>query len=161
MSIVWKGYHKIEISTDEIFYGNVAFRTGVRQFYNILTAGVKPSTLKGDSTFWSFGYGVGTAPRLSRKLYLNVDLISNQIVQGGKIEKLNMLNKMYVGFDYQFAKKMSLTFGATLNAYTTDLNKDNYWNLFSDYKPTLISDEMSSHYRTRMWIGGKIGVRFL
>ncbi|HEY9487176.1 MAG TPA: sigma factor [Chryseosolibacter sp.] len=31
MSLVWKGYHKIEISADEIFYNNLSFRTGVRQ----------------------------------------------------------------------------------------------------------------------------------
>ncbi|HEY5916071.1 MAG TPA: hypothetical protein VIU13_01655, partial [Chryseolinea sp.] len=34
MSFVTKGYHKIEISADEIFYTNLAFRTGVSQFYN-------------------------------------------------------------------------------------------------------------------------------
>lgn len=161
LSIVFKGYHKIEVSADELFYTNLAFRTGVHSFYNIITVGAKPSTFQNDSTFWTFGYGIGTAPRLSRKLFLNVDLISNQIMQGGSTQDVNLLNKVYVGVDYQFAKKMSLALGATLNAYTTDNEKDNYWNIFSDYKPDFISDKNSSHYNTKMWIGAKVGLRFL
>ncbi|HZI24584.1 MAG TPA: STN and carboxypeptidase regulatory-like domain-containing protein, partial [Chryseolinea sp.] len=70
ISFVLKGYHKIEVSADEIFYTNVAFRTGIRQFYNILTAGAKPDTFEDEETHWTFGYGIGTAPRLSRRLSL-------------------------------------------------------------------------------------------
>lgn len=161
LSFVAKGYHKIEISADEVFYTNVAFRTGVHLFYNILTAGVKPSTFQNDSTLWTFGYGVGTSPRLSRKLFLNVDLVSNQIMQGNSIEDVNLLNKLYVGVDYQFATKMSLAFGASLNAYTTDNDKENYWNIFTDYQPNFIYDKNSSRYNTKMWIGAKVGLRFL
>ena len=50
LSFVAKGYHKIEISADEIFYTNLAFRTGVSQFYNIFTAGVKPDSFDEDET---------------------------------------------------------------------------------------------------------------
>jgi hypothetical protein len=162
-SVVMKGYHKIEISADEIFYTNLAFRTGVRQFYNILAAGIKTQSLSGDTaTHWTFGYGIGTAPRLSKKIFLNFDITSNQIVQGGSLENLNILNKAYLGIDYQFAKKMSLTFGATLNAHITDRTKTGYWNLFSHYQPDVFYDKdfgNSSHLK--MWIGGKVGLRFL
>jgi hypothetical protein len=105
LSFVAKGYHKIEVATDELLFANVAFRTGVRQFYNIVTVGVRPSTLEGDSTFWTFGYGIGTAPRVSKKWFLNFDLTSSQIMKGNSSDELNLLNKVYVGFDYQFARK--------------------------------------------------------
>ncbi len=162
-SVVLKGYHKIEISADEIFYTNLAFRTGVRQFYNILTAGIKTQSLEGDTaTHWTFGYGIGTAPRLSKKLFLNFDITANQIVQGSSLENLNILNKAYLGLDYQFARKMSLTFGATLNAYVTDRTKEGYWNLFSDYKPNVFyNEDLGNTANVKMWVGGKIGLRFL
>jgi hypothetical protein len=162
-SVVLKGYHKIEVSADEVFYTNLAFRTGVRQFYNILTAGIKTQTLGGDTaTHWTFGYGIGTAPRLSKKLFLNIDITSNQIVQGSSLENLNILNKAYLGMDYQFAKRMSLTFGATLNAYVTDRTKEGYWNLFTDYQPNVFYNKDFGNTSTmKMWIGGKIGLRFL
>ncbi len=162
MSIVGRGYHKIELSADEIFYNNVSFRTGVRHFYNIFTAGAKPSTYKDEETFWTFGYGLGTAPRISRKLFLNFDLTANQIVQGNRIDAVNLLNKLYVGFDYQVLKKFSLTFGATVNGYITRRSVDDYPVLFTDYQPDIFYDrDFGSDHNIKMWMGAKVGVRFL
>ena len=162
ISFVLKGYHKIEVSTDEIFYTNVAFRTGVRQFYNILTAGAKPDTFDDEETYWTFGYGIGTAPRLSRTLSLNVDLTANQVVYGQSIEAINMINKLYLGLDFQIVKNLGVTFGVTLNGYVTDTTYDKYQPLFTDYKPNIISDKTySNDINMKMWWGGKIGLRFL
>ena len=162
LSVVLKGYHKIELSADEIFYTNVAFRTGVRQFYNILTAGVKPSTFKDPETMWTFGYGLGTAPKLSRKLFLNFDITSNQIVQGNSFEGVNVLNKAYIGVDFQMLKKMSVTVGATLNAYITETTYDGYLPIFTDYQPNVFYNrDYGSDMNMKMWLGGKIGIRFL
>jgi hypothetical protein len=162
MSLVWKGYHKIEISADEIFYNNLSFRTGVPAFYNIFTVGAKPSSYKEDETVWTFGYGVGTAPRLSRKLYLNLDVTANQIVWGNSIETLNLLNKAYVGFDFQAFKKMSLAFGATLNGYITKNQADAHPSLFTDYHPDIFYNrDIGSDYNMKMWLGGKVALRFL
>ena len=163
ISFVLKGYHKIEISADEIFYTNVAFRTGIRQFYNILTAGAKPDTFDDEETYWTFGYGIGTAPRLSRTLSLNVDLTANQVVYGSQsIEAINMINKLYLGLDFQFVKKLGVTFGVTLNGYVTDTTYDKYQPLFTDYKPHIVVDKTySNDINMKMWWGGKIGLRFL
>lgn len=160
MSIVGKGYHKIEIAADEIFYTNLSFRTGVRAFYNIFTAGVKPSTYRLAETFWTFGYGVGTAPRVSRKLFLNFDLTANQIVYGNSIEAINLLSKLYVGFDYQVFRHVSLTFGATANGYLTENSFEGYQPLFTDYRPAVYSYHAGGDHNLQMWIGGKVGLRF-
>lgn len=162
LSFSLKGYHKIEISADEIFYTNIALRTGVRQFYNILTVGAKPDSFDDDETYWSFGYGIGTAPRLSRTLSLNVDIISNQVVYGNTIDAINMINKLYVGLEIQPMKHLGFAFGVTLNGYVTDTTYDKYKPLFTDYVPHIISDRTySNDLNMKMWLGGKIGVRFL
>ncbi len=162
LSFSLKGYHKLEISADEIFYTNIALRTGVRQFYNILTVGAKPSSFDDEQTTWTFGYGIGTAPRLSRRLSLNVDLISNQVAYGNSIEAINLINKLYVGLEIQAMKFVGLAFGVTLNGYVTDSTYDKYKPLFTDYTPHLISDRTySNDLNMKMWLGGKIGVRFL
>lgn len=156
------GYHKIEISADEIFYTNVAFRTGVRQFYNIFTAGAKPDTFKDSETLWTFGYGLGSAPRLTRNLYMNLDLTANQVVKGSWTDAVNMINKLYIGVDYQFARKMSITAGVTLNVYVTDAAYLNYPDIFTDYKPHFFSERTSSNdINSKWWWGAKIGLRFL
>jgi hypothetical protein len=156
------GYHKIEVSADEIFYTNIAFRTGVRKFYNIFTAGAKPETFNDSETVWTFGYGLGTAPRLSNTLYLNVDLTANQVVKGSWTDAVNMINKLYLGVDYQFARKMSVTAGVTLNVYITDTKYQNYPDIFTDYKPHYFSEHTNSNdINSKWWWGAKVGLRFL
>jgi hypothetical protein len=162
LSFVLKGYHKLEVSADEIFYTNLAFRTGVRQFYNILTVGAKPHTFEEEETEWTFGYGIGTAPRLSRRLSLNVDVTAQQVVYGNTIEAVNMINKVYLGLEFQALKYVGVTLGITLNGYVTDITYDKYRPLFTDYQPHIISDRTySNDMNLKMWWGGKIGVRFL
>lgn len=163
MSIVMKGYHQIEISADEIFYTNLAFRTGVRQFYNIFTVGAKPDTFSEDETFWSFGYGIGTAPRLNRWLSLSVDVTANQIMSGKGIDDgVNMLNKVYVGAEFRPSKKIAFTVGITMNGYVTDTAYGPYPDLFTDYKPEIQYDHTYTNgMNLKTWWGGKIGLRLL
>jgi hypothetical protein len=161
-SFVSKGYHQIEVSADEIFYTNLAFRTGVRQFYNIFTVGAKPNTFAEDETFWSFGYGIGTAPRLAKWLSLNVDVTANQVIKGNTIDVVNLLNKVYVGAELRPAKKIAFIFGVTLNSYITDTAYGAYPDLFTDYTPDIISDRTyRNDINMKMWWGGKVGLRFL
>ena len=162
MSFVVKGYHKIEISADEIFYTNLAFRTGVRQFYNILTAGVKPGSFEEDETFWTFGYGIGTSPRLTKWLNLNIDITTSQIVKGDNIEAINLLNKVFVGLEFEPAKKIGLALGVTLNGQLTDATYAHYPELFTDYTPDIKYDHTySNDLNLKIWWGGKVGLRFL
>jgi hypothetical protein len=161
LSIVGKGYHAIELSADEVFYTNLSFRTGVRKFYNILMAGIKPSSASGDKTIWSFGYGVGTSPRLSQKLYLNIDLTASQIVAGNRIEAIHLLNKLYVGMEWRMAKNLGLSFGATLNGLVSDTMHEGYPEIFTDYKPHFLDDHTDSEgYNVKTWLGAKVGLRF-
>jgi hypothetical protein len=153
------GYHKLELAADEVFDTNIAFRTGVHGFYNILSAGVISSTYA-DETLWSFGYGVGTAPRINRKLYINVDLTANQLVLGNTVGYLNMINKAFVGVEYQVFKKISVAAGLTYNVWVADALEQPY-ELFTYYKPKFIDDKLGSNqYQTKSWLGAKVAIRF-
>jgi hypothetical protein len=160
LSYVRSGYHKIEISADEVFLSNLSFRTGIRQFYNIFSASIKPDDF-GDP-FWAMGYGIGTAPRLAKWLYLNFDLQSSHVSQGHLEESLSLLNKAYLGFDIQLTPKLSVTAGATLNGYLTD-REEEYPSIFSDYyTPHIFYDEdVGDKSHLQMWWGWKVGLRFL
>lgn len=158
LSFVNKGYHKLELAVDEVLPVNVALRTGVRQFYNILAVGVRPEAV--DTVTWSFGYGVGVAPKLSKRLFLNVDVTSNQLVKGN-VEALNLINKFYLGFDFQLTKKLSLTAGGTFNFRVYDPDFSNHAVLFDHYTPSLLSEgSFTGSTRYQTWWGAKVGVRF-
>lgn len=159
LSFVNHGYHKIELSADEIFYTNLAFRTGVRQFYNIFSASIKPDNF-GDP-FWAMGYGIGTAPRISNRLALNFDLLSSHVSQGHLEERTSLLSKFYVGIDVKILNKLSLTAGATLNGYLTERGEE-YPSIFTNNTPRLIyDDDVGNTGHLQMWWGWKVGIRFL
>ncbi|HPM29522.1 MAG TPA: hypothetical protein PLJ60_04225 [Chryseolinea sp.] len=161
LSIVKHGYHKIEVSADEIFYTNVAFRTGVPFLYNIITAGIKPDDF--EIPYWTVGYGIGTSPRLSKWLSLDFDVTANQVSKGNFTPAINILNKLYMGFELQPIPKFALAFGVTLNAYVTDTTYDGYTDLFTSYRPKFVYDETSveDNINVKMWWGAKVGLRFL
>lgn len=161
-SIVNKGYHKVEVSADEVFPVNLAFRTGVRKFYTILTAGFKPekSLEANDTSVWTFGYGVGTSRKLTRWWYLDFDLMSQHVNKGSFTNALSLHNKAYLGFDFQLAKKFSLSTGVTFNAYLTRSTFTDYPKLFSYYTPTDYSIKIKNN-NIAMWFGAKVGLRFL
>jgi len=162
VSFVKSGYHKIEVAADEIFFTNLAFRTGVRQFYNVLTTGIKPESSSTGDNVWTLGYGIGTAPRLNRWLTLNLDLTSQHVEKGSFSNELSLLNKLHAGFDFQVGKKFSIYLGGTLNGYLTNPAFTDYPELFSTYKPKIIHDEnISTDVNLKMWWGAKVGLRFL
>jgi hypothetical protein len=132
----------------------------VRAFYNIITAGVRPNTLEKDETFWTVGYGIGTAPRISDRVYLNIDLTSSRVVAGNNFDGVNMINKLYLGVEYRLSRSLGLVAGATLNGNITDTDYE-YPELFADYKPSIISRRTFSDDRLlEMWWGAKVGIRF-
>lgn len=164
LSIVKTGYHKIELSADEIFYTNLAFRTGVRKFHTMISAGFKPqqSINPSDTSVWTFGYGIGTARKLSRWLYLDLDLSSQHVNRGSFTNALSLLNKAYVGLDFQIAKKFSIATGVTLNGYMTRTTYADYPQLFTDFTPNIFYNEnLNPDINLKMWLGGKVALRFL
>ncbi|HEX8059438.1 MAG TPA: hypothetical protein VF473_00820, partial [Cyclobacteriaceae bacterium] len=161
LSIVKQGYHKLEISADEVFYSNIAFRSGVRSFYNIISASYNPETQIGANAMWSFGYGVGTARKIFSWLDLNVDLTSQHVSKGGFTSQLSSLNKLQAGFDFRVAKGLSIYVGGTLNAYLTRPAYIDYPTMFTDFKPRVFyEDTYHGDVNMKMWWGGKLALRF-
>lgn len=158
LSFVNKGYHQLEVGADELFPVSVALRTGVTGFYNIFTASVRPD--KADTTTWSFGYGLGAAPKLGKRIYLNTDITANHINKGN-VEALNMLNKFYLGFEFKFSKRFALAVGSTLNLRIYDADFDNHAKLFTYYEPKIIDEgTFSRNTDYQLWWGGKVALRF-
>lgn len=153
------GFHKLELSANELFYLNTAFITGVDAFHNIFTAGIRTDN-SGDP-LWAIGYGVGTKIKLSKVVALNIDLTSNQVSRGEFTPAINLLNKGYIGVDVKLTKKISITTGPELNAHFTNTTYKKYPTLFSDVKPHVFYQEQSKkdNLNVKMWLGWKLGIR--
>jgi hypothetical protein len=158
LTVVFKGYHKADVYTDEVITYNLALRTGVHQLHNILLAGLTPG--ERDKFLWTFGYGLGTSTNPKRNLRLYADLTSQQITQRDFTPAINLVNKGHVGFDIKINNVMSFIFGATYNYQITKTDFNNYPELFSYYTPTYLHQNISGSLTTRSWVGFKAGLRF-
>ena len=159
ISFVRKGYHKLEIGADELFPTNIALRTGTRAFYNIIFAGVRPD--QADSVTWAFGYGLGTSPRLGRKTFLNIEVSSEQMVKGN-VEALNLINRVYLGFDYQPVKHFGIYAGPSLNWRVYDSSFNDHPVTFDYVTPKILSENVLpvENLASQLWFGFRAGVRF-
>ena len=158
LSFVRSGYHTAEISINEVMPLNLAFRTGKREFYNLFFAGIRPEW--DDQVTWSFGYGVGTSPRLGKKTFLNIEVSSEQLSKG-EVEALNLINRFYLGGEFQAARGMAVFAGPTLNFRVYDTSFADHPSLFTSAKPEIHQEKYyPEDLGSQLWLGFRAGFRF-
>ncbi|MCC6371883.1 MAG: hypothetical protein IT236_12815 [Bacteroidia bacterium] len=158
-NIVKKGLHQVEVSADEMFYTNVAVRTGTHKFYNIFSTGFS-SQPKG--LLWNIGYGVGTSFKLKDNLRTDVSLSAHHVSRGLLYHATSELYKLYLGVEYKIANKCYLAGGPTLNIYWGDALQPDYAKSYSGVAPYYLLNETNTYgFNYKAWVGGKIAIRFL
>ncbi len=158
LSFVRTGYHTLELGINEVTPLNLAFRTGKREFFTFPFIGIRPEI--DEQLTWSFGYGVGTAPRLGKKTYLNIELSSEQLSKGG-VEALNLVNRFYLGGEYQVGKKMAVYAGPTLNFRVYDTSFLGHPDLFVFSGPNFQNEKYyPEDLGSQLWFGFRAGMRF-
>lgn len=161
LTISAKGYHKIEVYGDEVIQTQLAFRTGVPYFHNIFTAGID-MTNRFDG-LWCFGYGIGTTIGITPKWGFSADLLSQTILQKGRIEKAPQMISLFTGAERAFGKKFSIAFGP---AFRLMINQNAPDNEYTDIVDKLVpyssfSTTLDNGNTLKMWIGGKLSLKFL
>lgn len=159
LSFVRKGYHQLEISSNEVYPLNVSFRSGVQQFYTIFEAGMQFKTPEEHT--WYYGYGLGTSVTLGVKSQLDFDLTISQPVRANRVNEFNPLTKFNVTATKQLRKGFSICAGPSLNIlYANTLDPD-YEGYLSRIPPgSLSGSKISGDYKRSIWMGGKVALRF-
>ncbi|MCX6266393.1 MAG: hypothetical protein NTW16_03420, partial [Bacteroidetes bacterium] len=151
-SYVQNGYHLFEVSGNEIFYGNVAFKSGTRSFYNFVQAGI------GSDYKLQGSYGVGTILKIAKKFSLNVDASAGFVYHPTDTIYHGLLLKFNPALEFRLVKHFAIFMGPSYNCF-----------VFSKGKPSATSRGLSTYdfyfkstenASIQMWIGGVLGVRF-
>jgi len=158
ISIVKKGYHKLEFSVDEMRFINVAYRTGVKYFHNNFLAGT--STLFSNQQFWTLGYGLGTSLGNESKVLWDFDISMNKFVKDGNWSSTNALYKFYTGVDWKLSRKSSIAFGISYNLLHTNTNETGFNKSLYELVPFTLSNSASGSSNLKSWIGAKVAIRF-
>ena len=151
-SYVQQGYHLFELSGNEIFYVNAAFKSGTRSFYNFVQFGV------GSDYKLQGSYGIGTIFTLKKKLSMNIDASAGFVYHPIDTVYHGLLLKFNPALEYRFVKHFALFIGPAYNFF-----------LFPKGDPSATSRGLSfydfyfkstENASIQMWIGGVFGVRF-
>lgn len=156
LSFVKRGYHKLELTADEMGFVTVGFKSGVKSFHNIFFVGGNYSY----SDVWSYGYGLGSAIRMSPKSDLSFAVTTQQIQKFGASEiSLNLLNKFYFGLDYNLSKRFGFSIGPTFNLMISDVSDVDYGTTFDKLMPYTFYNQTNNNTNIKMWVGGQLSVR--
>lgn len=156
INIYRDGYHVLEISSDEMFYTNISFRSGIEKFHSIIIAGIRPENFS--SPLWTYGGGFGSLYRLSDKNRLGIDAGFLNILKGGD-EGNNYLYRVGFGIDHKMSPMTSLYLGFTGNWLSVDRNHSRYEEYYSDIAPYYIFRSDTRHTGNKLWLGVKLGLR--
>jgi hypothetical protein len=154
INIVFKGYHKMVFSSDEIADINGGFKTGSRNLYNILYAGM---SLNDTARLFTFGYGIGTELSMGRHFSINPELTAQQLYIGSW-DYANILSRFRLNFNLKLGKFLSLFGGPVLNVYYSEQNIS-----FPKYKTDIPpAGYPVYHYNKNVngWLGWTAGVSF-
>ena len=154
INIVFKGYHKLSFSTDEVIDLNAAFKTGSRKLYNILQAG---TSLHDTAKLYSFGYGLGSEIRLGKVFSVNPELTAQQLYLGSW-EYANILSKAKVNLNISLGRSLSLFGGPVFNVYYSKQK------IFSGGYKSVIPPSTYRVYdfnsNVKGWLGWNAGINF-
>jgi len=155
-----KGYHRIDVISNDVMPVGVQFRTGTRAFHNIL--GYSPAATPDER--WGFLYGFGFEPRFSKTLFMNIDLTAEQIVEQREwVDAVNILGRFSLSPGVLIRERIAITAGPVANVHFS-----NWRDAFTgEYRSALppsdpaYADQMDV-LRLSGWLGWRagVGVRF-
>lgn len=158
-SYVKKGYHKLEVSIDEMKVTSLAFRTGVPLFHNIFSVG--SSTMFTSSPLWTYGYGIGTSIGNPSKVLWDIDFSMSRFLKESNWSSENAHYKLYTGLDWHLSKKISIAAGVSYNLLSTNSKETGLNSAIDSLLPYTFSNSTSSSGTNfKSWIGGTVAIRF-
>ena len=110
------GYHKISLSTNEIFNTNAAFKMGNAKLYNILFVGRNYSDT---ARLETMGLGFGHDFIFSKKVSIAGEM-SSQYVYIGNWDYANFMNRFQANLQIQIFKGLTIFGGPVYSVYTSE-----------------------------------------
>lgn len=153
LSFARRGFHPIEISTNEFMFANFTLRTGTHTFYNVFEAGM------GYADIIHPAYGVGTLKEFKHKHIIGAELTAGAILEKNNSYKAkgNLVSfDLYYGF--RFKKHLAIIISPSLNYYVDKLQYGE--REFLSFAPYTLVNEVENEFLHQLWIGGSIGLRF-
>jgi hypothetical protein len=150
LNFVPNGYHKLVLSTNEVFPTNAAYKSGNSKLYSIILGGASTGN---NAKAYSFGFGFGKELAITNMFSINPE-ISSQYVYLGSFKDYNSLNRINLDFHVKFGKHLSVFAGPAVSGYYQETT-----NPFPGYK-TDLPKQTSTHSKfPTAWLAGLAGMQ--
>jgi len=151
------GYHKLEVSYNEMSFVNLSFRTGVKFLHTIFAAGVATNNSAG---LYTCGFGLGLSFGNPNKWLMDIDLSSHKFFTSRYVDYSGHQSRLYVGVDRKVYKKMSIALGVSYNVLISDIQSNHYED-YQHLAPYTLTTQTSSGGRLlQTWVGATAALRF-
>jgi hypothetical protein len=156
LSLVRKGYHEVEVSTNEVFYTNFMFKTGTQYFYNMIGYSFHPSDFEPRR---AFTYGLGTYFKLMPFFDLHLNLQQYWVREPELIHiRRNHIYRFRTEVAFKLLERLSVVFGPSVNG-----NLLISWESLEDLGNSKVAPKSFYTYQQgttqfKMWVGGNIGI---
>lgn len=154
-NFVKEGYHKTEISTNELFQANVLVKSGTQRLYNSYHLGAR----FGENPAYALGFGFGTYFDLSDRWRISLDATADLINENQFTDwQFSNLYKFSTTLDFKLAKWITLFAGPSFNTHLMQ-----FANAEGIYSSTVTGNSFYTNAfdggETNLWIGGQFGIR--
>ena len=149
------GYKTWEFWGSDALHMNLAYKLGVKHFYNIFAVGGHFTS----GFNFAYGYGLGSQFKIADGSNISVDLIHWDIRTDWFNWHYNSLSQARFNFSMDFSETNSFFVGPTFNVLITD-NRDQNSNLerFAPY--FFFNHTTRDDFNVKMWVGINAGIRF-
>ncbi|SMD36772.1 hypothetical protein SAMN04488029_3058 [Reichenbachiella faecimaris] len=157
-SFVKSGLHQFGVEHNEFMPYQVSFRSGLHQFYSVLSVSIDPSK----DNLWSYGLGFGSQFSLKKKWYGNLELVAHSIQNPQRDQEeddFNLLNRLNLNVGYQMGKHLSINAGPSLNLYLTKVY-DPVTDTYGDLDQSGFYESTSDDLHLSAWVGYAVSLRF-
>lgn len=153
ISIARNGYYAVEATNSEVMYSNITYKMGTTKLYNIYTGGYGKYNSK---DVYSFGLGLGSLIPLHKRHALAIEGVTNHIGYDNDWEKLNMLNKLNLTYQFHISRRISIVGGPSLNHYITEVENNGVYGTLN--MPKTIWEHQGRKNMQYIWIGYNFGI---
>lgn len=144
-----------DIWVNESGFINYGLKTGVKQFYNMVSVGLNPTII--DRNVWQVGLNLGVN-RSTDKLLIYEDYSFFRVNEGDWNGNTNYTFKFRYLVGKEFTDWLSIYGGPTLNMHVADKK---FEQLSEDYALYTLWKTSNSRHVYRFWIGVSFGVQLL
>lgn len=159
INIVKNGYKKLELSSNETFFINAAYKTGGNHLYSFITGGY--------GQFINAGYGLGYITNHHEKISANIDLMASAVLSSDS--KYSIFNgalfKFQFSINYKIARHLTVSVGPSFNIFNVEQGDDLKIPTETPSRSSLFYgshyiDKAISNQKNQNWYGWHCSLRF-